>query len=75
MDGSRYELSTPGTNSGSCFRKVLGPKAQIQKCWQALIIRMKCWDKKTCLKNDFDCTKEKCNHGRVSFTAYPREKK
>ena len=25
--------------TGRCFRKMLGPKAQIQKCWQALIIR------------------------------------
>ena len=25
--------------AGRCFRKMLGPKAQIQKCWQALIIR------------------------------------
>ena len=36
--GSHLEYIIPGR----CFGKVLGPKAQIQKCWQALFIRGEC---------------------------------
>ena len=35
----KYSFYPSQITAGRCFRKMLGPKAQIQKCWQALIIR------------------------------------